>query len=157
MGKLCRVVRAGRRATRRSAPVRHNQAVQTASQDIVRYLEHGFECWSRHAIDEMMTMYTPDAEVDLTKFLPDENVLRGKDQIGEYYNRMWDTWSDFSWQPCEVVDLGDDRYGMLVRIDAEGRGSGATAASEVTVFYTLADGLIARAEFEPGRSPQLQG
>ena len=48
-------------------------------------------------------------------------------------------------------------YAMLVRIDAEGRGSGAPAGTEATIFYTLADGLIARAEFEPGRSPQLQG
>jgi ketosteroid isomerase-like protein len=130
--------------------------VQTASQDIVNYLEHGFDCWNRRAIDAMMDMYAQDAEVDLSKFLPDENVLRGRDQIGAYYDRMWDTWSGFSWKPCEVVDLGGDRYAMLVRIDAEGRGSGATAATEATIFYTLVDGLIARAEFEPGRSPQLQ-
>ena len=130
--------------------------MQTASQDIVNYLEHGFDCWNRRAIDAMMDMYAQDAEVDLSKFLPDENVLRGRDQIGAYYDRMWDTWSGFSWKPCEVVDLGGDRYAMLVRIDAEGRGSGATAATEATIFYTLVDGLIARAEFEPGRSPQLQ-
>ena len=101
-------------------------------------------------------MYTRDAEVDLSNLLPDENVLRGRDQIAAYYDRMWDTWSGYSWKPCEVVDLGGDRYAMLVRIDAEGRGSGAPATSEVTVVYTLADGLIARAAFEPGRSPQLQ-
>ena len=53
--------------------------MQTASQDVIRYLEHGFECWNRRAIDEMMDMYTPDAEVDLSQFLPDENVLRGRD------------------------------------------------------------------------------
>ena len=131
--------------------------MQTASPDIVRYLEHGFTCWNRRAIDEMMDMYARDAEVDLSKFLPDEDVLHGRDEIGAYYDRMWDTWAGFSWKPCEVVDLGDDRYAMLVRIDAEGRGSGATAGTEATILYTLADGLIARAEFEPGRSPQLHG
>jgi len=131
--------------------------VQTASQDVIRYLEHGFDCWNRRAIEDMMDMYAQDAEVDLSKFLPDEDVLRGRDEIGAYYDRMWDTWSGFSWKPCEVVDLGDDRYAMLVRIDAEGRGSGAPAGTEATIFYTLADGLIARAEFEPGKSSQLQG
>jgi len=74
--------------------------VQTADQDVIRYLEHGFECWNRRAIKEMMDMYARDAE---------------------------------------------------------GRGSGAPAGTEATIFYTLEDGLIARAEFEPGRSPQLQG
>ncbi len=132
------------------------RSVQTASQDVIRYLEHGFDCWNRRAIEDMMDMYALDAEVDLSKFLPDEDVLRGRKQIGAYYDRMWDTWSGFSWKPCEVVDLGDDRYAMLVRIDAEGRGSGAPTVTEATIFYTLVDGLIARAEFEPGRSAQLQ-
>ena len=130
--------------------------MQTASQDVIRYLEHGFECWNRRAIDDMMDMYAQDAEVDLSKFLPDEDVLRGRRQISAYYDRMWETWSGFAWTPCETIDLGDDRYAVVARMDLEGRGSGAPATSEVTIFYTLADGLIARAEFEPGRSPQLQ-
>ena len=130
-------------------------AVQTASPDITRYLEHGFECWNRRAIAEMMDMYADDAVVDLTKFLPDEDVLRGRDEIFAYYDRMWDTWSDFSWKPQEVIDLGDDRYAMIVRVDAEGRGSGAPAVTEMTIFYKLADGRIARAAFEAGRSPRL--
>ena len=64
--------------------------MRTADQDVIRYLEHGFDCWNRRAIADMMDMYARDAEV-------------------------------------------------------------------VTIFYTLEDGLIARAAFEPGRSPQLQG
>jgi hypothetical protein len=62
------------------------EGVATASQDIVNYLEHGFDCGT----------------------------------------------------------------------GAQGRGSGAPAGTQATIFYTLADGLIARAEFEPGRSPQLE-
>jgi ketosteroid isomerase-like protein len=131
--------------------------VQTADQEVIRYLEHGFDCWNRRAIKEMMDMYARDAEVDLSRFLPDEDVLRGRDEIGAYYDRMWDTWSGYRWKPCEVIELGEDRYAMVARIDAEGRGSGTPVASDVTIFYELEDGLIARAAFEPGRSPQLQG
>jgi hypothetical protein len=80
--------------------------VRTAGQNVVDYLGHGFKCWNRRAIDEMMDMYAPDAEVDLSQLLRDENVLRGHAQISAY----------------EVVD-----------------------------------GLVARAVFETGRSPQLQG
>jgi ketosteroid isomerase-like protein len=129
--------------------------VQTASPDITQYLEHGFECWNRRAIAEMMDMYTDDAVVDLTGFLPDENVLHGREEITAYYDRMWDTWSDFSWKPKQVLDVGANRYAMIVQVDAEGRGSGAPAASEMTIFYTLDDGRICRAAFEAGRSPQL--
>ena len=46
---------------------------------------------------------------------------------------------------------------MVVRVNAEGRGSGTPVASELTIFYWLEDGLVARAVFEPGRSSQLQG
>ena len=46
---------------------------------------------------------------------------------------------------------------MVVRVNAEGRGSGTPVASALTIFYWIEDGLVARAVFEPGRSPQLQG
>ena len=102
-------------------------------------------------------MYTPDAEVDLSRLLPDESVLRGRKQISAYYDRMWETWSGFGWKPKEFLELGDGEYAVVASIDAEGRGSGTPVTSEMTIFYEVVDGLIARAEFEPGRSPQLQG
>jgi hypothetical protein len=58
---------------------------------------------------------------------------------------MWEKWSGFGWKPA------------FVRVDAEGRGSGPPVASELTIFYWLEDGLVAKAVFQPGRSPQLQG
>ena len=123
----------------------------------MEYLEHGFTCWNRRAIDEMMEMYAADAEVDLSRLLPDENVLRGREQISLYYDRMWDTWSGFGWKPKEFLELGEGQYAVVASIDAEGRGSGIPVTSEMTIFYEVVDGLVARAAFEPGRSPQLQG
>jgi ketosteroid isomerase-like protein len=131
--------------------------MRTVSPDVLEYLEHGFNCWNRRAIEEMMDMYTPDAEVDLSRLLLDENVLHGHDQIRAYYDRMWETWSGYGWKPCEMAELGEGKYAVLVRLDAEGRGSGTPVSSELTVFYDLVDGLIARVAFEPGRSAQLQG
>jgi hypothetical protein len=96
--------------------------VSTVSPDVVEQIERGFECWNRREINEMMEMYTRDAEVDVSRLLPDESVLRGHDEIRAYYDRMWETWSGFGWKPHE-----------------------------------LEDGLVAKALFEPGRSPQLQG
>jgi ketosteroid isomerase-like protein len=131
--------------------------VQTASQDVVSYLSHGFDCWNRRAINEMMDMYAPDAEVDLSRLLPDENVLRGRQQISAYYDRMWDTWSGFGWKPKEFFELGDGEYAVVVSLDAEGRGSGTPVTADMTIFYKVADGLVARAAFEQGRSAQLHG
>ena len=131
--------------------------MSTVSPDVLEQLERGFECWNRRAINEMMEMYTSDAEVDVSRLLPDESVLRGQDEIRAYYDRMWETWSGFGWKLHELVDLGEDRYAVVVRVNAEGRGSGTPAASDLTIFYWLEDGLVARAVFEPGRSPQLQG
>lgn len=131
--------------------------MSTVSPEVLEQLEWGFECWNRRAINEMMEMYTRDAEVDVSRLLPDEDVLRGQDEIRAYYDRMWETWSGFGWKPCEFAELGDDRYAAVVRVEAEGRGSGTPVASELTIFYWLEDGLVARAVFEPGRSPQLQG
>jgi ketosteroid isomerase-like protein len=131
--------------------------VRTAGPDVVHYLERGFECWSRRAIGEMMDMYAPDAELDISALLLDENVLHGRDEIGAYYDRMWETWSEFGWRPCEYAELGEGHYAVVVRLDAEGRGSGTPVVSQLTIFYEVVDGLVARQVFEPGRSAQLQG
>jgi ketosteroid isomerase-like protein len=131
------------------------ERVRAASPDVVDYLQHGFTCWNRRAIDEMMDMYTPDAEVDLSRLLPDESVLRGRTQISEYYDRMWDTWSGFGWRPKQFFELDDDEYAVVVSVDAEGRGSGTPVTAEMTIFYEVVDGLVKRAVFESGRSPQL--
>src|SRR4051812_40361753 len=104
--------------------------MQTASPEVMEYLEHGFRCWNRRAIDEMMDMYTPDAEVDLSRLLPDESVLRGRAQISAYYDRMWETWSGFGWTPKECLELGDGEYAVVASVDAEGRGSGTPVSSE---------------------------
>src|SRR4051812_4910016 len=125
--------------------------MRTASAEVMEYLQYGFTCWNRRAIDEMMDMYTPDAEVDVSRLLPDENVLRGRKQISAYYDRMWDTWSGFRWKPKEFLELGEGAYAVVAAIDAEGRGSGTPVTSEMTIFYEVADGLVKRAVFEPGR------
>ena len=97
-------------------------------------------------------MYTADAEVDVSRLLPDESVMRGRDQIRAYYDRMWETWSGFGWKPCEMAGvLGEGKYAVLVRLDAEGTRKRDSRHRELTVFYELVDGLIARAAFEPGR------
>jgi hypothetical protein len=81
----------------------------------MEYLEHGFNCWNQRAIDEMMDMYTANAEVDVSRLLPDESVLRGRDQIRAYYERMWETWSGFGWKPCEMAELAAGRRGARKR------------------------------------------
>ena len=103
-------------------------------------------------------MYTPDAEVDLSP-VPSrrERAARPRRRSAPTTTACGTRGPASGGSPVRSSALGDDRYAMLVRIDAEGRGSGAPAGTEATIFYTLADGLIARAEFEPGRSPQLQG
>ena len=76
--------------------------MQTASQDVIRYLERGFECWSCRAIQEMMEQrrHAGRGGASPTVPLPEgKNVLRGRAQISAYYDRMWDTWSGFGWKP----------------------------------------------------------
>jgi ketosteroid isomerase-like protein len=104
----------------------------------------------------MMEMYAPDAEVDLSRLLPDERVVRGRSQIGAYYDRMWDTWSEFAWRPTEYHELGDGEYAVLVSLEAEGRGSGTPVTAEITIVYKVVDGRVARQSFELGRSARLE-
>jgi ketosteroid isomerase-like protein len=130
--------------------------VRTASPEIIEQCRHGFECWNRRELDEMMESYAPDAEVDLSRVLPDEDIVRGRVEIRAYLDRIWHAWGGFSWTPQEIVDLGDDSYAVVTRIDAEGRSSGIPVRTEFTIVYSVIDGLIARAVYYPGGKAELE-
>lgn len=129
--------------------------MHTASPEIIERCQHGFECWNRHELDEMMESYTPDAEVDLSRVLPDEGSVRGRAEIRAYYERIWHAWAGFGWTPKEIVDLGDDSYAVVTRIEAAGRTSGIPVDTEFTIVYSVVEGLIARAVYYPGGKSAL--
>jgi len=136
--------------------------MRTASPEVIERFQHGFECWNRHELDEMMESYTPDAELDLARVLPDEGTVRGRDEIRAYYDRIWHAWAGFGWTPQEIIDLGDDSYAVVTRIEAQGRSSGVPVGTEFTIVYRVVEGRIAHAVYYPcGKAgleaAQLQG
>src|SRR5215218_6968357 len=108
--------------------------MRTASPEVIERFQHGFECWNRHELDE----------------------------IRAYYDRIWHAWAGFGWTPQEIIDLGDDSYAVVTRIEAQGRSSGVPVGTEFTIVYRVVEGRIAHAVYYPcGKAgleaAQLQG
>ena len=67
----------------------------------------------------------------------------GREAWVEGQRRWLEDWEEFRYDGQEVVDLGGDRFLLLGRVKATGRGSGVLVDSEWGLLYTVADGLLA--------------
>jgi ketosteroid isomerase-like protein len=57
---------------------------------------------------------------------------------------MWDVWEQTSYEPEEIVDLGDDRFLVLVRVRNRGQASGIELDAEIAHVWTVKEGLAVR-------------
>jgi ketosteroid isomerase-like protein len=127
-----------------------------ASPEIVEGIRHGFRCWNRRDLPEMMEAYAPDAELDFSGLLIDEGVHRGREAIIGFYDRLWEVWSGISWEPDEVIDAGDGDLVVVVRIGTTGRGSGIQTGDRFAVVYRLGEQGITHAVAYPSRTQALE-
>lgn len=129
--------------------------VRAAGPEIVAEFQRGYECWVRRDFDAMLEWYATDAEVDLSRVLPDESVVKGHDAILSYCDRMWDVWAGMRWEPSEIIEVAPDSFVVVQRVGTEGRASGVPVESELSLVYTLKDGMIISCVYYPSRETAL--
>jgi ketosteroid isomerase-like protein len=57
-----------------------------------------------------------------------------------------DLWDDARWEVRSVERIDDRRALAVVQFSARGSGSGVEVAQEISVIYTIRDGMALRAE-----------
>jgi ketosteroid isomerase-like protein len=57
--------------------------------------------------------------------------------------------------PIEVLDVGGDRYVVVVELGGRGKRSGADVGQPLAFLYALREGLVARADIFPDRDAAL--
>jgi len=127
-----------------------------AAAELVETFRHGFRCWNRGDVPEMVEQYAPDAEIDFSALLLDEGVQHGRGAIARFYARLWEVWSGVSWEPEEVIDAGDRTVVVVVRIGTTGKRSGVAVADRFALVYRLGDQGIVRALAYPSRTMALE-
>ena len=76
--------------------------------------------------------------------LDDRGPVHGKDAMRAYAQDWLDTFDDFTTEPVEVIDVGDDRVVAVLKASGRARLSGIETDLTYAVVYTFRDGKIAR-------------
>jgi ketosteroid isomerase-like protein len=124
--------------------------------DVFAVFVEGFECYNRHDFDAMMEMYAPDAVSDYSRVLFDEQPRTGRKEIRAFWDQLWDTSSGMSVRPVEVLDVGANRFIVVVAFGMRGKRSGVDVAERQAALYTMRDNQVARLDMFPDRDSALK-
>jgi ketosteroid isomerase-like protein len=121
-----------------------------APEALAAFIE-GWECYNRHDFDAMEALYSSDAVLDVSNVYLDERPRRGREDMRAYWEEMWEISGGMRIEPIEVLDVGGDRYVVLVEYGQRGKRSGVDVGRGLACLYTLREGLVARLDLFPDR------
>lgn len=99
----------------------------------------------------MEEMYAEDTVFDVSAVFTDVAPMRGKDNIRRYWHELRETWDGLRLDPVEVLDVGDERYVVGLRLWGKGKRSGAEVEQRLAFLYTVRpeDWKVIRARLLP--------
>lgn len=97
----------------------------------------------------MLEMYAEDAVMDVSAVFTDIGPIHGHDDMLGYWLELRETWAGLRLDPIEVLDAGDGRYAVDLRLSGTGRSSGAEVDQRYAFLYTLRGDKVIRAELLP--------
>ena len=133
-----------------------NVEPQPPPPDVLAWFAEGFECYNRHDFDAMTAFYGPDAVSDFSRVFLDEQPRQGRREIRAFWDQLWDTSGGMSIRPVEVLDVGADRYVVVVAFGLRGKRSGIDVAERNAILYALRENRIARLDMFPDRAAALK-
>jgi ketosteroid isomerase-like protein len=86
---------------------------------------------------------------------PDQGVYRERAGVERWLQDWSDAWADWSSEPEEFIDAGDAVV-VVVRMHAQGSGSGLELSRQDAVVYRFQDDKIARADYYNSKDQALE-
>jgi ketosteroid isomerase-like protein len=112
-------------------------------------VEERFKCFNRGELDMMIEPYADDVVFDVSNVFTDHAPVQGHDAVRRSWYELRETWGELRLDPGELLDVGDNRYVLDVRLWGKGRSSGAAVDQRFAFLYTVRGEKIARAELFP--------
>jgi ketosteroid isomerase-like protein len=99
-----------------------------------------------------------DVEVDFsTHPLPDLPVfVLGKDAAVNWWRHYWGTWDEYTVEPIEFVDAGEEQVVVVQRERGRGRGSGVPFEFDAAVVWHLRWSKVTKVHFFGSREDALE-
>ena len=101
---------------------------------------------TQRAVAELMDMFDPEVEWDLTHFVgwPEDQLYRGHAGMVAFWRAYLSAWERMEWEIEDMIGAGDHVV-VLLRQHARGRGSGAGIdRPPYAQLWTLRDGKVVR-------------
>ena len=114
----------------------------TDAERVVREFSEAYAVgdWSR-----TRELLSEDALLVLPASHPEAGVYRGWDEIRSYFRRWLGTWEGYEWTVERYVAEGA-RVAILAHERGTGKASGADAATDPGIVYTVHDGRVTRTD-----------
>jgi ketosteroid isomerase-like protein len=127
------------------------------SQENVELFRRGAEAWRRGDLDELLTLYDPEAELDFVRFEAwlERTVFRGRAAIRAFFEQWLEAFADYRYEVERYVDAGE-RVLALCSQSGAGPGSTGVAMMRLAQIATFKDGYIVRMENFSNRDEALQ-
>jgi ketosteroid isomerase-like protein len=122
------------------------------SNDNAELLRHAYEAFARGDIPTVMSALDDEIEWNVPAVLPHGMDVRGRDEVGAFFQRLASTWDDFGLQIDDLVASGD-------RVCAIGRANGTLEGGPTSYGFvhawTVRDGVCVRFDEYVDPSPEL--
>ena len=107
----------------------------------------------------MLEMYAEDAVFDVSAVFTDDAPVQGHQNLRRSWKQLQETWGGgMRLDPLELLDLGDGRYVLDLRLWGKGTRSGVGVDQRFAFLYDLRpDGKISRARLFPDVATAISG
>ena len=115
------------------------------SQENVRAVGEASAAFNRGDLDAWIEYWTDDLDYRAVEGAPDDHgPILGKDALRAYAQDWRDTFDDFTQEPVEQIDAGDDKVIVVFRVSGRAKLSGVETDLTYAALYTFRDGKVAR-------------
>jgi ketosteroid isomerase-like protein len=115
------------------------------SEENVETIRDAAEAFNRGDLDTWLGYVSDDIDYRAVEGAPDDHgPIRDKNALRAYLQDWQDTFDDFTSEPIELIDAGEDNVIAVIRISGRAKLSGVETDLTYAALYTLRDGEIIR-------------
>ena len=108
--------------------------------DNAELARRGYAAFAAGDLDALAEILHEDFVLYDSALLPDQGVYRGFEGFLENYRKLLDSFEEFTVEPEEIVDVGDDRLVVALRMSGRGKGSQVAVEARLAHLWTVRDG-----------------
>ena len=120
-------------------------------------IRQAVETFNRGDADAFVALATPDVEWEDAMFWSEgTKVFHGREELRDWFAQVREPWETIRIAAEEILDAGDDRLVVELKVTGVGSGSGAETQLQVWMVYWYVEGLAAKRRVFRERTEALE-